>query len=61
MFRGEASEDRETSGEIRRSWGESKVGKQVGYLQSARKQAQVWESIGQPEVMAKGTARVESF
>ena len=60
VFQGKASEDRKTSGDVRKFWGESKVRKQVGCLQYTGKQILVWESIGQPVVeMARGTAKAE--
>ena len=62
VFQGKASEDRKTSVEVETSWGESKVGKQVGCLQAVGKEAQVQHSAGQSVVeTAEGTAKAESL
>ena len=60
VFQGTADEDGETPVQVGTYQGENKVGKHVGCLQPAGKQAQAWDSVGWPVVQtAKGTGKAE--
>ena len=60
VFEGTASEDGEMSVKVGTCQGENKAGKCVGCLQPAGKEAQAWDSVGQPMVeMAEGAAKAE--
>ena len=60
VFQGKASKDGETAAQVGTYWGETKVGKHVGCLQPAGKQAEAWDSVGRRVVqMAKGAGKAE--